>query len=1048
MTRAGQLNIIKSLLTALCSALFVCALIFVCDIKASAASISGCTIQNISDKTYTGSQIKPVPYVKYNGRVLKKDTDYTLSYKSNTNAGTAYVVVTGKGKYSGTAKKAFKIKPQLIYKSTFYKISDKYFTGTAIKPVPQIKYNGRSLSNGKDFTLSYSANTSIGTAKVKITGKGNFNGSCSVSFKIKVRPLASSAVSVISPTYTGAALKPAVSIKCGSFAFVNGKDYTLTYKNNVSAGTGTIIIKGKNRLSGQKTVTFKIKPRSIAGASVSSISAASYTGKAVSPSVKVVLGGKTLTKNTHYTVAYKNNVQAGTASIIITGKGNYGGTAVKTFKINPVSLNTATVSAIGTQYFSGAGIKPVPAVKIGTKTLKNGTDFTLSYSANLNIGTAQAVIKGKGNYSGTVIKKFSIKARPLQNTQISVPSVTYSGSALKPAVTVKAGSFAFVNGTDYTVSYSNNIKPGTGTVTVTGKNRLSGSITKTFTVNKRSVSGAVISGIPASAVFSGNAVKPAFTVTVGGKKLAAGTDYTVTYADNINAGAASVTITGKGNYSGSIKKTFMITKAPIEAVDFKISGQYAPGGTIHDIAASYNGYILKQSDFFADIPQIAGEHIVSITGAGNFSGACIIDVTVAPTEISDTSELTVTPIISESGEGHSVLVKYRGYKLVNGTDYTAEITENGVDIIVVINGINNYHGTVTAVFRADIADVLDDITADEILPPTYTGSAQRPPVVLRLGDIVLIENSDYTAEYVNNVNAGTAAVNIVGINNYTGLKRSISFEILPAAITDCKAVCDTQNFSGSALKPVPDVMFGQYSLVNGTDFVITGYSSNTGVGTGIIHISGRGNFTGDAQVSFLIKSFSAMEAKIRQRLDEMMEGKWDRKINDYMHSYKLGNYYNTLLTAPCSCHDFCDTGLEDGCTCLIGRSIVLNNSGIQCAGFTIEVFEYLFGGTNGAGENTLRIFDRRSNTWTVDAIRQWMSSFRAGDYLAYDNIAYGYPHYVTIYSVDSDGIWVYEANYGGRCKINFRKMTYEEIYSQLDGLWHRTPDNYELTTSY
>jgi hypothetical protein len=111
----------------------------------------------------------------------------------------------------------------------------------------------------------------------------------------------------------------------------------------------------------------------------------------------------------------------------------------------------------------------------------------------------------------------------------------------------------------------------------------------------------------------------------------------------------------------------------------------------------------------------------------------------------------------------------------------------------------------------------------------------------------------------------------------------------------------------------------------------------------------------------------------------------------------------------------------------------------------MEVFEYLFSNTNGAGENICTVYDRSSSEWTEKAIREWMTNtFRPGDYLAYDNVVHEYPHYIIVYAVESDGIWVYEANYGGRCKINFRKMTYTEIYNQLDGLYHRTPINYEL----
>ena len=101
------------------------------------------------------------------------------------------------------------------------------------------------------------------------------------------------------------------------------------------------------------------------------------------------------------------------------------------------------------------------------------------------------------------------------------------------------------------------------------------------------------------------------------------------------------------------------------------------------------------------------------------------------------------------------------------------------------------------------------------------------------------------------------------------------------------------------------------------------------VGTATFTVTGKGNFTGTAKGTFRIVKSNSMEKLIQKRLDEMMDGKWDRKINDYWHSYRLGKYYNTMLTSPCTCHSFCETGNDAGCTSLIGRSNVLGNSGIQ-----------------------------------------------------------------------------------------------------------------------
>ena len=325
-------------------------------------------------------------------------------------------------------------------------------------------------------------------------------------------------------------------------------------------------------------------------------------------------------------------------------------------------------------------------------------------------------------------------------------------------------------------------------------------------------------------------------------------------------------------------------------------------------------------------------------------------------------------------------------------------------------------------------------------------AAQLPSVTVKIGSVTLKSGTDYILSAYDNTNAGSATAVITGKGKYAGAEKKTQFTIAPAAISSASISCEDQIYTGQGVTAQPVVTFNGKTLALGIDYYISGYSNIVNVGTATVTVKGKGNFTGTAKGTFRIVKQDNMETLVKKRLDEMMEGKWDRKIYDFWHSYQLGKYYNTLLTSPCTCHSYCETGNEAGCTCLIGRSHVLNNSGIQCAGFTIEVFEYLFGETNGTGENTLTIKNRSDGNWTEAALKKWMTdTFRPGDYLAYDNIKYGYPHYVTIYSVDTDGIWVYEANYGGRCKINFRKFTFKEIYEETDGLWHRTPNNYELS---
>ena len=215
-------------------------------------------------------------------------------------------------------------------------------------------------------------------------------------------------------TYDGTAKKPKVL----TVTDVNGKtvvasNYTVSYSNNKNAGTATVTVKGKNPYSGTVKATFKIAGKSITKASISGVkSSYAYTGKAQSPTVTVKDGSTTLKKNTDYTVTYTNNTKAGKATITIKGKGNYSGSTKKTFKITAKSLAKFTTKLSTTSYvYNGKAKTPSVTVKDGTKTLKKGTDYTVTYTNNKKPGKATVKITGKGNYSGTITKTFTIKPK-------------------------------------------------------------------------------------------------------------------------------------------------------------------------------------------------------------------------------------------------------------------------------------------------------------------------------------------------------------------------------------------------------------------------------------------------------------------------------------------------------------------------------------------------------------------------------------------------------------------------------------------------------------
>lgn len=1026
---------------------FVCALLCAAAVccftgsSADAAAVTNCKVSGLTTKTYTGKAQTQSITVKYRNKTLKNGKDYTVSYQNNINAGTAYVIIKGKGSYSGTVKRSFTIKPAIIYKQcTFYKIASQYYTGSQIKPVPKIKNGTTTLKNRTDFTLTYQNNVNKGTAKVYIKGKGNYSGSCSLTFSITARPVSTLKITVPSVTYNGKAQKTAVTVKYNNYKFKNGTDYTLSYKNNTKIGTATVTVKGKGKLSGTRSVTFKINAKPIKNAVITYNNSLTYNGSTLSPAVTVKYGNATLKKNTDYTVAYSNNVNAGTGTITITGKGIYGGSVKKTFTIKKLGISATAVSGTGNKVYTGSVIKPVPAVKVGGRTLKNGTDFTVSYKNNTEPGTATLSVTGKGNYSGSVSKTFKITARAINDVEVTVPDTVFTGVQVRPDVVVSYGNYQFINNSDYTLSFKDNVNIGTASVVVTGKNHLSGSRTVTFPIEKADISSTEIA--VKNATFTGSAVKSAVDVRLGNVTLKEGTHYTLSYKNNVNAGTAQVTVSGKGSLEGAVTKNFTISKADISKASISASGTYAPDDVKIGINAKFGNYTLKSSDYSFAAPTAAGEQTLTISGNGNFSGKATVKCNVAKADIANAkSSLS----LSTDGKGYTVTIIYDGVLLTQDKDYKVAVTESATGVSAVITGIGNYGGTAT------ISGISNELEAFEnavvtIGKVTYNGTAQLPSVTVKIGSVTLKSGTDYILSAYDNTNAGSATAVITGKGKYAGAEKKTQFTIAPAAISSASISCEDQIYTGQGVTAQPVVTFNGKTLALGIDYYISGYSNIVNVGTATVTVKGKGNFTGTAKGTFRIVKQDNMETLVKKRLDEMMEGKWDRKIYDFWHSYQLGKYYNTLLTSPCTCHSYCETGNEAGCTCLIGRSHVLNNSGIQCAGFTIEVFEYLFGETNGTGENTLTIKNRSDGNWTEAALKKWMTdTFRPGDYLAYDNIKYGYPHYVTIYSVDTDGIWVYEANYGGRCKINFRKFTFKEIYEETDGLWHRTPNNYELS---
>lgn len=354
-----------------------------------------------------------------------------------------------------------------------------------------------------------------------------------------------------------------------------------------------------------------------------------YTGNAVTPEPVVKLGDTVLEKDKDYTVAYENNLTVGKATLTVNGTENYYGTLTKRFVITPKPIYFASVNGVQTSYvYKGNYKQPVMTVYLGSDKLVGGTDYSVSYSNNKNVGTAVITINGKGNYTGTVTKTFKITAASIKSGKITGAdgSYTYNGKAKKPTVSFTLGTAKLRSGVDYTVSYKNNTNAGNAVVTVTGKGNYAGSVTKTFKINGASIAKATVSGLQPSYTYKGNVKKPALKIQLGSKVLKKGADYTITYKNNVNVGKATITIKGKGNYAGTITKTFKIKAASLskcKLTGLKTSYKYDGTSKKPKIVLKLGTKTLKNgTDYTVSYKnnKAIGTATLTIKGKGNFTG--------------------------------------------------------------------------------------------------------------------------------------------------------------------------------------------------------------------------------------------------------------------------------------------------------------------------------------------------------------------------------------------------------------------------------------------
>lgn len=248
-------------------------------------------------------------------------------------------------------------------------------------------------------------------------------------------------------------------------------------------------------------------------------------------------------------------------------------TAEATFTVEPREIEAKDVAFDKELTYTGNELTQTVTVTVGGKELTKDTDYTVTGLTGTEPGSYPVTVTGTGNYTGTVTKSFEIAKADISSATISdIDSpVGYTGTAYEPEVTVTFNGTELALDTDYTVAYTNNVNAGEATVTITGTGaHFKGSVEKHFTITAADLSGCTFAPI-ADVTYNTKAHTPEVTVAISGRTLEADKDYTVSYASNVNAGTATVTVTGKGNFTGSANTTFTIAKADLNLSVYTIS---------------------------------------------------------------------------------------------------------------------------------------------------------------------------------------------------------------------------------------------------------------------------------------------------------------------------------------------------------------------------------------------------------------------------------------------------------------------------------------------
>lgn len=538
------------------------------------------------------------------------------------------------------------------------------YTGKAIKPEVRVYDYKTLLVEKRDYTISYKNNKNVSAPSGKnrptitVAGRGNYIGKETQTFSILPKQLTDDDIIAdnIAVSYNGKVQKPVPVVLWNGKKLARNRDYKVTYPQANREGIYEILLEGIGNYGGKRQIGLTITQRvPVSKLKIDKMKSQVYTGLSIMPTPVVKYGRNVLKQGADYTLSYQNNVEVGTAAVIITGKGDYVGEKRVTFKIvagASLKNGKAELSFHHPVVYNGGEVRPdgyhltVPVKNADGKrvilALTEGTDYQVTYKNNNRPGMATICFEGIGGYTGTLKKTYKISPYDIRESaenegKICVEmsdSYAYTKGGCKPEPVVTFRGTALKKGTDYTLSYKNNTALNDGSdpsklpmVKIKGRGCFTGEREVTYNIMAKNIGELTMTAADKVWQNKRNSYRTKVVIRdADGKALRAGTDYEkllryeyeadvimpdgtlrkageeISEKDILLAGTKIwVTASAKGgNYTGTLAGSYRITKADIARARVTVPAQTYTGRQIRpdqEIQVKLNGKVLNEDNY-------------------------------------------------------------------------------------------------------------------------------------------------------------------------------------------------------------------------------------------------------------------------------------------------------------------------------------------------------------------------------------------------------------------------------------------------------------------